>query len=157
MLGCDQSNAMGPEDAVIYIGSGRFHPLGIARATGKRVYTVNPLSHAFSSIDDKDIARIEGRRKGAIAKALESETFGIMVSTKTGQKRLQLAVRLKALLESHGKAAVLLAANELSPPNLAPITVDMLVNTACPRIEQDEYHVPVIGASDLESALALLG
>ncbi len=156
VLGCDQSNARGKEDAVLYIGSGRFHPIGIAQTLKKPVFILNPISHVLDMVDEKDIIRYEKKRKGAIAKALDSTRFGIMISAKSGQKNIELALRLKTLLESHKKQAWLFAAAELSPPNLLPFKCDMLVNTACPRIPGDEYHVPVISASDLEAAMALL-
>lgn len=155
VLGCDQQSAFGDEDAVIYIGSGRFHPLGIAKATGKKILIVNPISGTFDFFGEKDIKRISGKRKAAIAAALSSERFGIMLSSKKGQKRIEKAIMLRDLLESNGKRAWIFAASELSPPNLLPFKVDVLVNTACPRICEDIFHVPVISSKDLEDALAL--
>jgi len=156
VLGCDPSAAAGTEDAVLHIGSGRFHPLGIARAEKKPVHILNPLSNVLDLVSADEIEKLEKKRKGAITAALSHDVFGIMVSTKNGQNHLDAALRLKAKMAAHGKRAYIIAGEELSPPNVLPFSVQMLVNTACPRIADDSYHVPVINLADMEAALVLL-
>ncbi|MFH0862577.1 MAG: diphthamide synthesis protein [Candidatus Altiarchaeota archaeon] len=157
ILGCRQENALKLDvDCFIYVGSGRFHPLGIALKTEKPVFILNPISGVLDRITDAEKRRWIGKRKGAIARALESKTFGIMVSTKDGQFDLKRAFVLKRRLEAKGKKACIFAAEELSPNNLIPFKVDCWVNTACPRIEGDEYNRPVVNAAELEALLACL-
>jgi len=155
VLGCRQDNAIGLDvDCILYIGSGRFHPLGIAYRTEKPVYMLNPLSGVLDRITDLEKKRWLGRRKGAIMRALDARTFGIMVSTKDGQFDMKRAVELKGRLEARGKEAFIFAAEELSPGNLLAFRVDVWVNTACPRMAGDEYNRPVVNALELEGLLA---
>jgi len=64
LLGCDVGAAIkihDKVDAFLYIGSGEFHPLGVAMNTKKEVFTFNPVSSVFSKLDEKEI-EIEARR-----------------------------------------------------------------------------------------------
>jgi len=154
VLGCRQANALKLDvDCFIYVGSGRFHPLGIAVKTDKPVFMLNPLSGVLDRISEHERKRWVGKRKGAIARAFESQTFGILVSTKGGQFSLKQALQLKKKLESKGKEAFIFSAEELSPNNLLPFKVDCWVNTACPRIAGDEYNRPVVNAEELEEII----
>jgi len=54
LLGCDQGAALKIQDnvdAFFYIGSGEFHPLGVAMKTNKDVFLFNPVSSIFSKFD----------------------------------------------------------------------------------------------------------
>jgi len=154
ILGCRQDNALRlGADCYLYIGSGRFHPLGVSFKTDKPVFILNPFSQALDKITDDEKRRWLGKRKGAISRALNSDVFGIMVSLKSGQFNLKKALKLKETLEGKGREAFIFAAQELTPNNLLPFKVDCWVNTACPRIEGDEYNRPVVNAEDLEGFL----
>src|SRR4030043_1391157 len=53
VLGCDVSAAEKIKDKVdffVYIGTGEFHPLGVALKTGKEVIIANPLTNTVSKI-----------------------------------------------------------------------------------------------------------
>ena len=154
VLGCSQDNALKLDvECILYTGSGRFHPLGIALKTEKPVYILNPLSGSLDKITDAEKKHWLGKRKGAISRALNSETYGIMVSTKDGQYDLRKALELKRKLEAKNKKAIVFAAEELTPANLLPFRVDCWVNTACPRIAGDEYNRPVINSQELQEII----
>jgi 2-(3-amino-3-carboxypropyl)histidine synthase len=154
VLGCNQDNALKLDvECILYIGSGRFHPLGIAFKTQKPVFILNPLSGELDRITEDEKRHWMGKRKGAVSRALNSQIYGIMVSTKDGQYNLKKAQVIKDLLEDKNKRAIIFAAEELSPPNLLPFKVDCWINTACPRIEGDEYNRPVINAQDIEEII----
>jgi 2-(3-amino-3-carboxypropyl)histidine synthase len=147
ILGCNQDNAIKKDtDCVLYVGSGRFHPLGIALKTGLPVYVLNPLSQVLDSLSVDEVKRYMGRRKAALKRMLESEVFGVLVSTKEGQMNIEKAFEVKAFLEENGRKAYIISAQELSPQNILPFRVDCLVNTACPRMDADEYHRPIVNA-----------
>jgi 2-(3-amino-3-carboxypropyl)histidine synthase len=155
ILGCRQENALKLDvDCFLYVGSGRFHPLGVALKSDKPVFVLNPLSGQLDRVTEAEKKKWVGRRKGALARALEAKTFGIMVSFKAGQFNLKKALELKKKLESRGREAFIFAAEELSPVNLLPFKVDCWVNTACPRIAGDEYHRPVVNADELDGLLS---
>lgn len=155
VLGCEWSAATDIKaDCYLYIGSGRFHPLGVAVATGKPVISADPLSGTVKVIDE-EIRRHWARRAIAIDRARQAKTFGILVSTKPGQKRTALARRLKKELETAGKEVLIFTGNELSPQNLLGLKVDCLVNTACPRLIDDSanYSQNLISPAEVDVVL----
>src|SRR3989344_1588884 len=60
ILGCDVSAAIKIQDKVdafLYIGSGRFHPIGVALKTNKDVFCFNPTTNIFSKLYEKEIEK----------------------------------------------------------------------------------------------------
>ncbi len=151
ILGCDGSAAVKDADVVIYIGEGLFHP----SATSGKVLGFNPNSYEVRDIS-ADIERIKKRRKAALAKAYSSSVFGIMLSTKVGQFNLTQALWAKKELNKRGKTAEIIVANELYDESIKNfLHFECLINTACPRIEDDweRYGLPVINISTLKQIL----
>ena len=96
VLGCNATNAEKLKvDAYLYIGTGRFHPLNIARKTKKPTYCWDPIAKKLSEIKKEDIEIFEKKRKGAMLKFLSAKTIGIIVSTKKGQNKLEQAKKLR--------------------------------------------------------------
>jgi 2-(3-amino-3-carboxypropyl)histidine synthase len=156
ILGCNLENAIKIEnkvDCFLYIGSGKFHPLGVAISTGKPVIIANPYSDTSNIISEEDKHRYLKRRKGQIAKSLEARTFGIIVSTKTGQLNLKDALEIKEKLEKMGRRALLFAGSEINPDNLLPFKVNAWINTACPRLIEDHFDKPVLNPDELSLLL----
>lgn len=149
VLGCDVHGDI-ESDAVLYIGSGRFHPLALARTTEKPVYVLNPLSQVFEQVSVDEKKKWDKRRKGRLAKAVAARTFGILVSTKTGQCNIDKALSVKRTLEGQEKRAYIVAGDELTPANVLPFQVDCWVNTACPRMVDDDYETSVINTDDFD-------
>lgn len=153
ILGCNLTNAKkieGQVDCFLYIGSGKFHPLGVAVLTDKPVIIANPYSDSSSVISEEDKKRYLKRRKGQIMKAMEAEIFGILISTKDGQFNLKEAIEIKRKIEKRGKKALLFIGSEITPDNLLPFKVDSWINTACPRLVDDYFEKPVLNPEELE-------
>ena len=88
LLGCDVGGAdkiKDKVDAFLYIGTGKFHPLGIALSIDKEVYCYDPLSAMMSKIDRNEVDRYNKKRKAAYVKFLHSTEIGALVSLKPGQ------------------------------------------------------------------------
>ena len=86
----------------------------------------------------------------------ESKSFGILIGEKPGQMRRSLALRMKRMLEKHGKKGYLLALEHIGPELIDFYPVDAFVNTACPRIAIDDasrYAKPLITPFELEVSL----
>ena len=136
VLGCDVSNAKKIEkkvDAFLYIGTGEFHPLGIALETKKPVIIANPSSSNVSKVKKEDIEKIKKKRKGAYIKFLTAKSIGILVSTKPGQNKLKQALKLKKKLKN--KDCYIFIADEINPGQLENFRfIECWINTACPRI-----------------------
>ena len=153
ILGCNQEaakNIEGEVDCFLYVGSGRFHPLGVSLRTNKKVIIANPYSNTADEITLEEKKRWESKKKARITRALYAETFGILISTKTGQFNLTPALKLKKRLDESGKKAFLFAGGEINPDNLLPYKVDAWINTACPRIADDHFRKPILNLDELD-------
>ena len=148
VLGCNFSAARVEDpdgcEELLFIGSGNFHPLGVSLATKKRVVVADPFMNEVREVDQVKILR---QRSAVIAKTLDASTFGILVSTKNGQNRMELAVSLKELAKEHGRDAYVLSMDMITPEQLLQFKVDAFVNTACPRLAVDEvgrFNAPML-------------
>ena len=158
VLGCNFSAAASISkkvDFFIFIGSGNFHPLGVALATGQNVIIADPYTNEVRDIK-KIHDTIMRQRGGAIARAMDANAFGILISIKPGQNRQKLAMGLKDLIREHNKRSYLIALNEFEPIKLKAFKVDTFVSTGCPRIAIDDYlkyDVPILTPVELEIVL----
>lgn len=154
VLGCNFSAARAEEcDEYLYIGSGDFHPLGVFLATKKRVLIADPFMNEAREVDPSRILR---QRSAVIAKSLDASIFGIVVSTKNGQNRMDLAFSLKELAKSHGKEAHILSMDMITPAQLLQFKVDAFVSTACPRLAIDEigrFYAPLLTPQEFRIVL----
>ena len=109
-----------------------------------------------SEMSFERIERILRQRFGLIMEIDNATTFGILIGEKPGQMRRNLAIRMKRILEKHGKKGYLLALDHVSPDLIDFYPVDAFVNTACPRIAIDDsvrYDKPLVTPYELEVAL----
>jgi 2-(3-amino-3-carboxypropyl)histidine synthase len=153
VLGCNFSAVQDlPVDAFLYVGSGNFHPLGIKISTHKPVIIADPYRNEARNID-KFADRIIRIRFAKIVKAREAEKFGIIVSSKKGQFRLELAKTLKNMIHKEGREAYIIFMDDISPELLMPFRdLDAFLVTACPRIAIDDanmYKKPLLTPEEL--------
>lgn len=151
VLGCDSSAVQIPEaEAVLYIGDGLFHPLVIQET--KPVYIFNPYTKLFKQVNN-EIETLRKKRKGTLAAAISANVFGILVSTKPGQFRPEVARWANKELTSIGKKSKILIANEFNVYSIVNFGVfEAYINTACPRIidDVDVFGKPILNPDDLE-------
>ena len=156
VLGCNYS---GDDDSIghyLFLGSGDFHPIGLVLHTGKPLAMLDPYTGDAEEMSLERIERILRQRFGLIMACGEAERFGILIGEKPGQMRRSLALRMKRILEKHGKKGYLLALEHVGPELIDFYPVDAFVNTACPRIAIDDavrYQKPLITPFELEVAL----
>ncbi|HEY9206863.1 MAG TPA: diphthamide biosynthesis enzyme Dph2 [Candidatus Methanoperedens sp.] len=150
VLGCNLTAARTDCDEYLYVGGGFFHPLGVAVATGKRVIAADPyLNKAVEVAPEKFLKK----RHGYVARAMDAVVFAIIVSTKSGQKRMGLALKLREIANKHGKNSYIILMDLVTPDQLLAFKADAYVNTACPRITIDDaerFHVPVLTPQEFE-------
>ena len=147
VLGCSFAAARetGTEE-ILFVGTGVFHAIGIALATRARVVALDPLTGITQEVSADGLLR---KRFALIEKARGARDFGIIVSTKSGQHRMELARRLAAL---SGKA-VIVTMQEVSPDELLNLGFACYVNTACPRLAYDDhvrFPIPVLSPQEFE-------
>src|SRR3989344_1406082 len=141
VLGCNYTvveSVQPTVDANVYFGDGYFHPQGLVFSTSKPVIVVNPLHGTVEEISEKSRDRFMRKRFGAIAKASDAKTFGIMVSVKSGQRQKEKALELVKAIERAGRKAYLLEMDLVNESYMMGVKVDCLVKTACNRIELDD-------------------
>ena len=153
VLGCNFSAVEDlAVDAFLYVGSGNFHPLGIKLSTHKPVIIADPYRNEARNID-KFADKIIRIRFAKIVKARAAEKYGIIVSSKKGQQRLELAKALKNMIHKEGKEAHIIFLDNISPELLMPFRdLDAFLVTACPRIAIDDanmYKKPLLTPEEL--------
>ncbi|MEE2812592.1 MAG: diphthamide biosynthesis enzyme Dph2 [Candidatus Thermoplasmatota archaeon] len=156
VLGCNYSGDQADIGHYLFLGSGDFHPIGLVLHTGKPLAMLDPYSGDAEEMSFERIERILRQRFGLIMACDNAKSFGILIGEKPGQMRRTLALRMKRILEKHGKKGYLLALEHIGPELIDFYPVDAFVNTACPRIAIDDsvrYAKPLITPFELEVAL----
>ncbi len=156
VLGCCYAAARIPGvREALFIGTGRFHPVGIAIATGMRVIAADPVTRTVAEIDTRDFLRW---RYGLIARASSAKSICILISKKPGQRRCNTAKKLLSLGRSRGKDMIEVYIDRIEPERILDLGVDAAISTACPRIALDDaprYGVPLLTPAEFEVALGL--
>ena len=159
-LGCNYTGAEeveGEVDAFLFVGTGRFHPLGLALAVGRPVWALDPLQGELAPPIDR--AALVRRRQLLVASVRDARHWGILVSTFAGQNRSPTALALQARARAHGREAEILLAQRVDPADLLGRNVEAFVCTACPRIALDDsanYPKPVLTPPEFLMALGEL-
>ncbi len=145
VLGCSNPKLPSSTKALLLIGQGKFHAVGLAIETKLPIYIYE--SGKLAKISQSDIDKIEKKQKAAYVKYLSAKNFGILVTTKPGQNRLKKAIELKNKLKD--KKPYLFIANDLNPSEFENFPeIESWVNTACPRMDMNDSRI--INISKLE-------
>jgi 2-(3-amino-3-carboxypropyl)histidine synthase len=151
VLGCCYYSVKAVEtDEILFIGTGQFHAIGIALATGKRVVAADPVTGEANLIDPDPTLR---RRFGAISGAGCAKRFAILVSKKAGQRRWEVAKYIKDLGEAYEKEMFVIYLDEIEPNRLLNLGIEAAVSTACPRVALDDsakFKIPIITPPEFE-------
>lgn len=160
VLGCHYNRLVSLESTVdaFLIVSDAFHSSGSLYDTRKPVYWMDPYNASLRDITPLREPLIY-KRLQVIQRAEESKHFGIVVEKRYGQQRVATAKRLQKFLEESNpdRRASIYYMSDVSPAKLQRFlgTVDVFVNTACPRIESfEESGVFVL---NIEEALSIAG
>jgi len=150
VLGCNYASAEVDAEQVLYVGGGKFHPLGLAMEhPEKHVVIADPVNNAVSVADPDQFMK---QRYAAVHRAMDAETFGVVFCTKIGQGRWEVADEIVA---DNGNA-YLITMDEVTPDRLRNFDVDAFVNTGCPRITTDDgpqFHRPMLTPGEYRIAI----
>lgn len=150
VLGCNYASADIPAEQVLYVGGGKFHPLGLAMEhPDKRVIIADPVNNTVS---EADAERFLKQRYATVHAAMDAETWGVIFCTKIGQGRWEIA---EDIAESNPRA-YLITMDEITPDRLRNFDVDAFVNTGCPRITTDDgprFHKPLLTPQEYRIAI----
>jgi len=161
IFGCDFSTVYPLRDSVdafCFLGESEFHAVGLALATGKPTFMLDPHMQEVISMEEP----AEERRKRsilAVYKALDARVFGVITGLKEGQKMLGRSRWISKRLEMNGRKVVQLALRDITPERLAPHReIEAFVQTACPRISIDGFNFdrPVLSIPQADALVALM-
>jgi 2-(3-amino-3-carboxypropyl)histidine synthase len=161
IFGCDFSTAYSLRnevDVFCFLGESEFHAVGLALATGKPTYMLNPYLREVVNMEE---AAEERRKRATLAvfNALDANVFGVITGLKEGQMMLGRSRWISKRLESHGRKVIQLAMRDVTPECLAPYRdVEAFIQTACPRISIDgfAFDMPVLSIPQADALVALL-
>ncbi|MEF8813569.1 MAG: diphthamide biosynthesis enzyme Dph2 [Halovenus sp.] len=132
VLGCNYASADIDAGQVLYVGGGKFHPLGLAMEhRDKHVVIADPVNNAVSVADAEKFLK---QRYGAVHRAMDADRWGVIYCTKIGQGRWEEA---QDIVQGNDDA-YLLTMDEVTPDRLRNFGLDAYVNTGCPRITTDD-------------------
>ncbi|MFH8080448.1 MAG: diphthamide biosynthesis enzyme Dph2 [Candidatus Aenigmatarchaeota archaeon] len=138
VLGCRVDAALKLETScLLYVGTGKFHPLGVALLSNKPVFSLD--------LERGEIIDFEKEKMKYIKKKLwkneeikNAKVIGILVSWKKGQNRINEAFALKHQLEKMGKKVHILAFDAISKEKIIGMKFDLTINMACPRMDDED-------------------
>ena len=160
VLGCNVTSAQvleGKVDQFIFLGSGYFHPMAVALATGLPVLSMDPYREAVDDVRERR-DKVLRQRYAAISKAMDAQDWLVIACDKPGQRRLPLAKRCLDQLRAAGRKADLLLLNEIRVEYLLPFRAQAAVSTACPRLTIDDgphYTPPLLTPPEMEMVLGV--
>lgn len=150
VLGCNYASADIDADQVLYVGGGKFHPLGLAMEhPEKNVVIADPVNNVVTVADTEQFMK---QRYASVHKAMDAEKWGVIFCTKIGQGRWETA---EEIVENN-ENAYLITMDEVTPDRLRNFDMDAFVNTGCPRITTDDgprFHKPMLTPGEYEIAV----
>ena len=160
VFGCEfypASETMGDVDANVFLGQSNFHAAGVALATNKPTYILDPYFNEVREISDF-AKKLKKRSTLAIYSAVDPQTFGIIIGLKEGQLSKLTALKFKKELESKGKTVHLIALTEVTNERIRNLKgVDAFIQVACPRISTDnEFDKPVLSTPQATALIKIL-
>ncbi len=144
-------------DANVFLGQSNFHAAGIALATNKPTYIVDPYFNEIREVTEF-ANKLQKKATLAIYKAAEAKSFGIIVGLKEGQLSKLTALKFKRELEKEGKEVQLFALTNITNDRLQNIKgIDAFIQVACPRISTDnQFDKPVLSTPQATALLKIL-
>ncbi|WP_256298850.1 diphthamide biosynthesis enzyme Dph2 [Haloarchaeobius salinus] len=150
VLGCNYASADIDADQILYVGGGKFHPLGLAMEhPDKKVVIADPVNNVLTVADTEKFMK---QRYGAVHRAMDAEKFGVIFCTKIGQGRWDQAEEIV----DNNDDAYLITMDEVTPDRLRNFDMDAFVNTGCPRITTDDgpqFHKPMLTPQEYRIAI----
>ncbi len=160
VFGCEFYPVMETKDEVevnVFLGQSNFHAAGIALATNKPTYILDPYFNEVREVTEF-AQKLQKKATLAIYKAVDAETFGIIVGLRDGQLSKTTALKFKQELEKEGKAVQLFALTDITNDRLRNLKgIDAFIQVACPRISTDnQFDKPLLSTPQANALLKIL-
>ncbi len=160
VFGCEFYPALEVKDQVdanVFMGQSNFHAAGLALATNKPTYVLDPYFTEVREVTEF-AQKLQKKATLAIYKAVEAKTFGIVVGLKEGQISKTTALKFKRELEKEGRTVQLFALTDITNERLRNLRgIDAFIQVACPRISTDnQFDKPVLSTPQASALLKIL-
>ncbi|MCH8833945.1 MAG: diphthamide biosynthesis enzyme Dph2 [Thaumarchaeota archaeon] len=160
VFGCEFYPVMETKDVVdanVFLGQSNFHAAGIALATKKPTYILDPYFNEVREVTEF-AQKMQKKSTLAIYKAADAKVFGIIVGLKEGQLSKTTALKFKKELEKEGKIVQLFALTDITNDRLMNLKgIDAFIQVACPRISTDNpFDKPVLSTPQANALLKVL-
>jgi len=144
-------------EANVFLGQSNFHAAGVALATNKPTYILDPYFNEIREITDF-ARKLQKKATLEIYKAVDAKTFGVIVGLKEGQISKLTALKFKKELEGAGKIVHLIALTDITNERLRNLKdIDAFIQVACPRISTDNrFDKPVLSTPQAVALMKLL-
>ena len=144
-------------DANVFLGQSNFHAAGVALATNRPTFILDPYFNEIQEITEF-ARKLQKKATLAIYKAVEAETFGVIVGLKEGQLSKLTALKFKKELENLGKTVHLIALTEITNERLRNLKdIDAFIQVACPRISTDmKFDKPLLSTPQATALIKIL-
>jgi 2-(3-amino-3-carboxypropyl)histidine synthase len=140
VLGCSKPKFSKDTQAILLIGSGRFHAVSLAAESNLPIYILE--SNELRKISKEETDSLRKKKLASYMKFLNSEKVGILVSIKPGQENLKKALALKSKIKD--KKSYLFIGNEVFSGELENFSdINSWINTACPRLDFDSSVINI--------------
>jgi len=161
VFGCDFSTSYPIReqvDAFAFLGESEFHAVGLALATGKPTFMLDPY---MNEVTDMQRAAEERKKRAVLAvyNALDARVFGVITGLKEGQEMVGRSRWITKRLEMNGRKVIQLAMRDVTAERLAPHReIEAFIQTACPRISIDgfTFDKPVLSIPQADALVALI-
>ena len=160
VFGCEfypATETMDKVDANVFLGQSNFHAAGVALATNRPTFILDPYFNEIQEITEF-ARKLQKKATLAIYKAVEAETFGVIVGLKEGQLSKLTALKFKKELENIGRTVHLIALTEITNERLRNLKdIDAFIQVACPRISTDmKFDKPLLSTPQATALIKIL-
>ncbi len=160
VFGCEFYPAvenMEAADANVFLGQSNFHASGVALATNRPTYVLDPYFNEVREITEF-AQKLQKKATLAVYKAAEAQTFGVIVGLKEGQLSKTAGLKFKRELEREGKTVHLFALTDITNERLQNLKgIDAFIQVACPRISTDNrFDKPLLSTPQANALLKVL-
>jgi 2-(3-amino-3-carboxypropyl)histidine synthase len=161
VLGCEFCNSEQIAekcDVIVFLGTGLFHPLGIALATNKPVLAADPVKNEITPLE-KMAKQTLAVRVAQMQRFKSAQKVAVILGVKLGQMNTGEANKALMLLNKHGRQAFLVTLREINALQLLNFPeAEGFVVCACPRVVIEDgptFPKPTITTQELEVALGV--
>ncbi|MCK4647641.1 diphthamide synthesis protein [Candidatus Pacearchaeota archaeon] len=139
VLGCSKLSFPKTTQAIVLIGSGRFHALSLASKINLPIYILE--KDKLTKLPESEIESLKKTKKVSYLKFLNADKIGILISTKPGQENLKKAIDLSKKIKD--KKSYLFISNNINTSEFENFGLESWVNTACPRLDFDSSVINI--------------